>query len=100
MPGGSRKGIPNRATEKARQAFAMLVDNTAPRLAEWLEQVYEQEGPNEAIKRFLDMAEYVMPRKARVEHTGEDGGPVMTADVSSDKEVIERFLKQNNGGTA
>lgn len=49
----------------------MLVDNTAPQLEQWLREVYEQEGPNEALKRVLDMAEYVIPKLARVEHEGE-----------------------------
>jgi hypothetical protein len=73
---GSRKGKPNNVTAKTRDILRSLTDKTAPELEKWLIEVYEQEGPNEAIKRYLDFAEFVMPKLARLEHTGEDGEPI------------------------
>lgn len=98
---GSRKGIPNRATSRTREAIAALLDNTAPQLAKWLEEVYKQEGPNEALKRVNDFLEFGIPKLARVEHTGENGGPVelshrdVTAEVLKElpAEVLERLTK-------
>ena len=34
--GGSRKGVPNRATADVRAAIAMVASETAPKLSAWL----------------------------------------------------------------
>lgn len=76
---GSRKGIPNKATANAREAIARLVDGNAGRLQEWIDQIAEQEGPLAAWRCFMDVVEYHIPKLARTEHTGADGGAVQHA---------------------
>ena len=35
-PGGSRKGVPNKTTQTAREAIAMLVEANIPKMSRWL----------------------------------------------------------------
>lgn len=77
-PGAGRpKGTPNRATAEVRQAIASLMQETAPKMAGWLERVAETD-PAKAMDLALKAAEYHIPKLSRAEVTGEDGGPVKT----------------------
>ena len=80
--GGSRKGIPNAATQKAREAIGMFVDGNAHRLQEWLDRIAE-EDPEKAFSLFQSVIEYHVPKLARTDTTlsGPDGGPVQVAGV-------------------
>ena len=73
--GGSRKGVPNRSTAQAREAIAMFVDGNADQLQGWLDQIAENEGPQAAFECFTSLLEYHVPKLARIETTGKDGGP-------------------------
>jgi hypothetical protein len=90
LKGGSRKGIPNKATQSAREAIAAFVDGNAHRLQAWLSQIAEgipkEDGegwvvrpdPARAADMFLGVVEYHIPKLARTESTisGPDGGPI------------------------
>ena len=54
-PPPGRKGRPNKATANAREAIARLVDGFSPRLEEWLEEIYQKEGPQAAWRCFSDV---------------------------------------------
>jgi len=73
--GGSRKGVPNKATAQAREAIALFIDGNAERLQGWLDQIAAEKGPQAAFDCFTSLLEYHVPKLARHEHTGEDGGP-------------------------
>lgn len=73
---GSRKGIPNKATANAREAIARFVDGNAERLQGWLDQIAETDGPKAAWQCFMDTLEFHVPKLARTELTGANGGPV------------------------
>ena len=73
--GGSRKGVPNKDTANARQAIASFVDGNADRLQGWLDEIAKDQGPVAAFKCFSDLLEYHVPKLARTEVTGADGGP-------------------------
>lgn len=75
---GSRKGVPNKSTASAREAIARFVDGNADRLQAWLDQIAEEDGPKAAFQCFGDVLEYHVPKLARTEITGEDGGAVQT----------------------
>ena len=64
--GGRKKGTPNKATDRAREAIAEFVDANADKLAEWLTRVAEDD-PKGAIDSFTKIAEYHMPKLARVD---------------------------------
>ncbi len=73
--GGSRKGVPNKSTAQAREAIALFVDGNAERLQGWLDQIAEDKGPQAAFDCFTSLLEYHVPKLARHELTGQDGGP-------------------------
>lgn len=66
VPMGRTKGVPNKATQAAREAIASFVDNNAPRLQAWLDQVAEKD-PEKAFNLFQSVVEYHIPKLARTE---------------------------------
>lgn len=77
LPGPGRpKGLPNKATTRAREAIARFVDGNVDRLQGWLDAIANEEGPKVAWECFMDVMEYHVPKLARTELTGEDGGPI------------------------
>jgi len=75
-PGAGRpKGLPNKTTVAAREAIARFVDGNADRLQGWLDEIAKDQGPAAAFKCFADLLEYHVPKLARTEVTGADGGP-------------------------
>lgn len=106
-PAGSGRapGTTNKVTAEARAAIAFFVDNNAGRLQEWLDKVaggvprldtkgqfvYNGDGeqvwlvapnPEKAYNMFQSVVEYHVPKLARTEVTGANGGPVTTAHVN------------------
>jgi hypothetical protein len=74
---GRPVGTPNKATGHAREAIARLVDENAPRLMEWLEQIAEKDGPKAAFVCMMDVMEYHVPKLARTELVGKDGADLL-----------------------
>jgi hypothetical protein len=73
--GGSRKGVPNKTTQNAREAIAMLVENNIPRMQGWLDAIAEKDGPAAAWRCLQDVVEYHIPKLQRTEHANADGEP-------------------------
>jgi hypothetical protein len=73
--GGRQKGVSNKATTNAREAIAAFVDGNADRLTSWLDQI-AVDSPKDAFSAFMSVVEYNIPKLARQEQTGADGGPV------------------------
>jgi hypothetical protein len=84
--GGRAPGTPNKATQSAREAIARFVDLNAPRLNEWLDEIAAdpKHGPNEAFKRVQEILEYHVPKLARTELTGKDGGAIVVQAQTQD----------------
>ncbi len=74
--GGSRAGSPNKATAAAREAISRFVDGNADRLQGWLDGIHQEKGAEAAFKCFSDLLEYHVPKLARHEHSGVDGGKI------------------------
>lgn len=74
--GGRGKGTPNKTTSRARQALSAAVEGNADNVSQWLNEVYEKDGPKAAIDCYVRMAEFVIPKLARQEVVGDGGGPV------------------------
>jgi hypothetical protein len=69
------KGSPNKATQAAREAIARFVDGNAHQLQGWLDEIAEIDGPRAAYQCFMDVVEYHVPKLARTELSGPNGGP-------------------------
>lgn len=76
-PRGRPPGVPNKATQAAREAIAKFVDDNTPRLQRWLDQIEADPklGPAVAFRCVQELIEYHVPKLARTELTGADGGP-------------------------
>ena len=72
---GRPKNTPNKATTNAREAIAAFVDRNSGRLESLLEEIEERQGPKAAWDCIMDLVEYHVPKLARTELTGKDGGP-------------------------
>lgn len=73
---GRPKGSKDKSTKKAKEMIASFIDGNADRLNQWLDEVYQQDGPRAAFNCFSDLIEYHVPKLARNEVTGPDEGPV------------------------
>ena len=77
---GRVKGTPNKSTANAREAIARFVDGNAERLQEWLDQIAVTDGPKDAFRCLMDVMEYHVPKLARTELVGKDGGDLFAPD--------------------
>ena len=76
---GRPKGLPNKSTQAAKEAIAAFVDGNADRLQGWLDEIAAEKGAQAAFDAFSTLLEYHVPKLARQEITGKDGGDqVMT----------------------
>lgn len=73
--GGSRKGIPNRATQDVRAAIALIAERNIANFEDWLART-AVDNPEKAAALFLAAIEYYIPKLARSEVTGKDGEPI------------------------
>jgi len=80
-PSGRPKGTGNKTTEEIRAAFRDLTEANIDKVQGWLDQV-AAEDPNSALDKFLKLAEYVLPKLARVETTHEAGENLKTFTIS------------------
>lgn len=87
---GRPKGQPNKATQKAREAISTILDGNVYRIQGWLDEV-AAEDPKAAMNAVITMLEFGVPKLARTELTGLNGGPMQVADVSkrTDAELME-----------
>lgn len=127
MGGGRPPGALNKTTREARAAIAEFVDGNAHRLQEWLDRVangvqrmdgdnnpmFDDEGnpmwilppnPEKAFNLFQSVVEYHVPKLARSEMTGADGGPINVAAIDlkglSDTELeqVQRLMSKASQG--
>jgi len=80
---GRPKGAPNKSTTIVRDAIAKLLERNASNMDTWLQLVaYGDEdlgvkpAPDKALDLLQKLAEYHIPKLARTELTGADGGDV------------------------
>ena len=85
--GGRKAGVPNKATQEAREAIKQLLDANLPYLQSWLtstaEGIYDdqagkwivQPNPAKACEIVNNMVEYAVPKLARTELVGDEKAP-------------------------
>lgn len=102
--GGRPRGAVNKATATAREAIAAFVDDNSRRLEGLLDQIAHgipvvdsngklirnsddsikwlvEPNPKAAFDAMQSVIEYHIPKLARVEQTGADGGPITHASL-------------------
>ena len=72
---GKPKGATNKNTQAIRDAYQKLIEDNLPNYKKWLSQI-AAEDPVKAINLLTGMAEFVLPKLQRSEHTGADGSPL------------------------
>ncbi|MGH9641233.1 MAG: hypothetical protein ACRD3Q_02280 [Terriglobales bacterium] len=70
--GGSRKGSPNKATSGVREAFTLFVENNSGKAQKLFDRV-AKDDPAKALDLLARLAEFVVPKLARSEISGEIG---------------------------
>ena len=71
-PAGRKPGVPNHYTKKAKEAFAMLLDDNLDNLSIWLSQV-AADDPKEALKIVMALSERFIPKLSSQAITDADG---------------------------
>ncbi len=71
--GGRKAGTPNKVTTDVRAAIALIAERNVERVEGWLAEV---DDPAKRVDLFLRLIEYHVPKLARSELTGPDGGPM------------------------
>lgn len=91
--GGRTPGTPNKATVEFRQTVTALLEKNASNVDLWLQQVAagtpevtDADGkvavkgvpgdPGKALDLLARLAEYAAPKLNRVEHVGDNNGPI------------------------
>lgn len=69
---GRPKGVPNKNTKEIRQAYQNLVEMNLDRMSLWISQI-ASEDPAKAMDTMIKLSEYIIPKLARTEVTGNDG---------------------------
>lgn len=69
---GRPKGIPNKTTKHIREAYQKLTEDNLDRMSIWISQV-ASEDPAKALDIMIRLSEYIIPKLARTEVTGNDG---------------------------
>ncbi|MDO4709070.1 MAG: hypothetical protein Q4B94_04505 [Pseudomonadota bacterium] len=82
---GRVKGVPNKATKNAREAIARFVDGNADKLERWLDAIEQEDGAKAALECFAKLLDYHVPKLARTELSGTDGGPLQV--------IVQRFTE-------
>ena len=69
---GKKKGTLNKTTKHIREAYQKLTEDNLENMSLWLAQI-AAEDPAKAMDTMIRLSEYILPKLARTELTGNDG---------------------------
>jgi hypothetical protein len=84
---GRKPGVPNKATQEAREAVKAILDSNLPFIQSWIQQTAEgimddqtgkyivQPNPAKACEIVQNLVEYSVPKLARTEVVGDEKAP-------------------------
>ncbi len=92
---GRPKGSVNRATQRVREAIAMIVENNLANLQGWIERV-AIDDPKGACRIITDLCDFYVPRLARQEVmvTQDDGNDLRTMTDAELRARMKRVLNE------
>ena len=89
---GRPKGSRNKTTNAIREAYQNLVEMNLENMSTWVAQI-AADDPNKVMDTMIKLSEYIIPKLARQELTGNDGEDLFKnikfefgPDVNDDKE--------------
>ena len=89
---GRPKGAINRSTEQAKVAIARLANRGLDNIAEDLDKI-RKENPIEAAKIYLKLLEYIVPKKAQVELSGQLDQRIQQISITIQDGTAHRNIK-------
>lgn len=89
---GRPNGGLNRSTEQAKLAIARLANSGLDALREDLEKI-RKESPLEAARIYLKLLEYIVPKKASMEISGEINQRIQQISVNIQDGTTNRYIK-------
>jgi len=101
---GRKKGSVNKVTRTLKEAIAHALADNQDLLVEWLKKSGSRSGTS-GVLSFATLAEFVLPKMSRTEHSGKDGEPmqfiVMTSDEATKLKLneLENDQKEIGPGT-
>lgn len=77
------KGSKNNVSQKARTTISRFIEKgfTANELDRLVQKIERDEGASKAFNCYVQLIDYVLPKLARVEHTGKDGDQLSVEHV-------------------
>lgn len=81
---------------------ALAISGNSRKLNRWMREIERRDGPRAAMQMWLQLAEFALPKLGRLEHVGDEGGPVrieVSWMASDAHEVIDVTPSDGWGGT-
>ena len=69
---GKKPGTKNKTTKHIREAYQKLTEDNLENMSIWISQI-AAEDPAKAMDTMIRLSEYILPKLARTELTGNDG---------------------------
>lgn len=85
--GGRPAGAINRSTEQAKLTIARLANKGLDNIAEDLEKIRKSD-PIEAAKIYLKLLEYIVPKKAQMELSGQIDQRIQQISININRKEI------------
>lgn len=89
---GRPAGQLNRSTEQAKLAIARIANGGLDILREDLEKI-RKDNPIEAAKIYLRLLEYIVPKKASMEISGEINQRIQQISINIKDGTADRYIK-------
>ncbi|MFA5591983.1 MAG: hypothetical protein WC989_01540 [Micavibrio sp.] len=90
---GRKKGTPNKTTDQAREAIALLIESRIDQLPQWLDEIREQDGAQAAFKCLTSLLEYYIPKLNRAEITSACNQPPVVFIDNVPKMTLEEAAR-------
>jgi hypothetical protein len=86
--GGRKPGSLNRSTEQAKLTIARLANRGLDNIMEDFDKI-RKESPVEAAKLYLKLLEYIVPKKAHMEISGEIDHRIQQVSININRKESE-----------